>query len=105
MTQVQLKLTEDSIVFSHRRYDILNDGVVVGKFYRSNGRWTAHISRDPTREYQQSAPCVQYASKQYHNIIRALAYYVEGDIQRADYAARGVWTNPSPVPEIIGMDG
>jgi hypothetical protein len=99
--RIQLKVTKDSPVSAYRHYDILRDEEKVGTFSKgADGRWNAQIIRDldePWGDFNRTA----YAHSNYFAMVRLIACYLEGDMERVKYLQRGIWTNPCPVAEVI----
>lgn len=99
--QIQLKPTNQHPIQAYRIYDILRDGVKVGTFSKGrDGRWNAQLPRDRTAGWSEFDR-TSYAHSNYHAMIRLIACYLVGDMDRVPYLARGIWTNPCPTAEVL----
>jgi hypothetical protein len=99
--KIQLKVTKDSPIPAYRHYEIQRNGEQVGTFSKgADGRWNVQIVRDRSQawsEFNRTA----YSHSNYHAMIRLIACYLQGDMDRVTHLARGIWINPCPTPEIV----
>lgn len=99
--QVQLKEIGNHPVFAYRKYEILRDGVKVGTFSKgADRRWNAQMVRNRDEAFV-AGNITGYAHSNYHAMIRLIACYLQGDMERVSFLARGNWTNPCPTAEVI----
>ena len=99
--QIQLKVTKDSPVQAYRHYAIMRDGEQVGTFSKgADRRWNVQIVRNRDEAWSM-VNCAAYAHSNYHAMIRLIACYLLGDMDRVEHLSRGIWTNPCPTPEIV----
>jgi len=99
--KIQLKVTKDSPISAYRHYAILRDGEKVGSFSKgADRRWNAQLPRNRNEPYSLFN-ATSFAHSNYHAMIRLIACYLLGDDERVQHLARGIWTNPCPVAEIV----
>jgi len=99
--RIQLKATNESPIQAYRRYDILLNDQKVGTFGKgADRRWNAQLIRNRDEEFNDFNR-TSYAHSSYQAMIRLIACYLLGDMDRVQYLARGIWINPCPVPEIV----
>lgn len=100
--KIQLKVTKDSPIAAYRQYDILRDGEKVGTFSKSaDGRWNAQLPRNRAEVWDECLNRTSYAHSNYFAMIRLIAcYFIDEELHRIPFLARGIWTNPCPVAEI-----
>jgi hypothetical protein len=98
---IALKVTKDSPVSAYRHYDILRDGVKVGTFSKgADRRWNVQIIRNRNEAWSDFNRTAFHHSN-YHAMVRLIACYLLGDDERVKHLARGIWTNPCPVAEVL----
>lgn len=100
--QIQLKATNEHPLLSGRTFDILRDGEKVGTFSKGrDGRWNAQMPRNRAEVYDECLNRTAYHSSNFHAMVRLIACYFLGEMDRIPYLQRGIWTNPCPVAEIV----
>ena len=98
--KITLKVTKDFPILAGRKFDIMRDGEMVGTFYKSDGRWRAMLPRNRDEVFDNCLNYTVYAHSNYHAMIRLIACYMVGEMDRVPYLARGIWNNPCPCAEI-----
>lgn len=98
---IQLKAINNNPIQAYRVYNVLVDGDMQGTFRKSNGRWTDYLPRNRTEVFDECLNNTSYAHSNYQAMIRLIAcYFVDEEHHRIPFLARGIWTNPCPVPEV-----
>lgn len=97
-----IKMTKDWPVLAGRRFDIMRDGQIVGRFFKTNGRWMAELPRNRAEVFDECLNRTTYQHSNLHAMTRLIAcYFIDAEHHRIPFLMRGIWTNPCPVAEIL----